>query len=116
MNFPSLLAPICLLLLAGCATAPPPIADGIHGLFSEMPEKFDRRVRERFPVGSDEARLHQELLRERFVITRNEGDPFRYSANFASSDMACRIDWTIRWSQYAGKIAEITATEGHVCL
>lgn len=116
MNCKLILGSFSFLLMAACGTTPPPIANGIHGPFNDIPAEFDRRVRARFPVGSDQSLLHNELERERFVIVRDKDDPFRFTATVVSSDIACRIDWSIHWSEFDGKIGEIAGGEGHVCL
>jgi hypothetical protein len=105
-----------LLTLAGCGTARPRIGEGLHGPVRAVQAEFDRRVRTRFPPGSDEAAVHNELVREKFVITRDKDSPFSFSARYMSSNIACREDWTIRWSVYAGKIADIGGNWGQTCL
>jgi hypothetical protein len=105
-----------MLALAGCAAAPPRIGAGLHGPIVGIQAEFNRRVRAQFPIGSAESVLHDELVREKFTIRRNKDSPFSFSANYVSNYIACRIDWTIRWSVYAGTIADIAGHWEQTCL
>lgn len=111
-----LLGLLSLLTLAGCGNAPPRIGVGLHGPVRDVQAEFDRRVKAQFPIGSDEAILHRELLREKFTIRRDKDSPFSFSAKYIANNIACRMDWTIRWSEYAGTIAAIGGYWGQTCL
>jgi len=105
-----------ILALESCGSAPPRIGVDLHGPVHQVQADFDQRVRTRFPIGSDEAVLHNELMRERFVITRDKDSPFIFSARYYSSNIACRTNWTIRWSVFAGRVADIAGYWGQTCL
>jgi hypothetical protein len=105
-----------MLAVAGCAAAPPRIGAGIHGSVEEVQAEFERRVRAQFPIGSAETVLRAELVREKFRIRRDKDSPFRFSANYTSNYIACRLDWTIRWSVYGGTIADIAGHWDQTCL
>jgi hypothetical protein len=50
-----------------CVPPPPvPLTVGLHGRWDEISEEFDRRVRERFPLGSSEVEMAMELRHESF--------------------------------------------------
>jgi hypothetical protein len=112
----SMVGLVTMLALAGCAAAPPRIGAGLHGSVEEVQAEFDRRVRAQFPIGSAETVLRAELVREKFRIRRDKDSPFSFSANYASNYIACRLDWTIRWSVYAGTIADIAGHWQQTCL
>jgi len=95
------------LSLLACANTSPTIGSHLGGSAVEDSTVFDQQVKARFPVGSDENALRVELERERFVIIRDKDSPFRFSATYSASELFCRRDWSIRWSVYAGKIADI---------
>ena len=104
------------LVLTGCTTAPPRIGEGLHGPVREVQAEFDRRVKARFPIGSDETALRGELVREKFVITRDRESPFRFSAVYQSGGIACVIHWRVEWSVFDGRIAAIDGNWGQICL
>jgi len=110
------LGSLSLLAVVGCGTAPPRIGEGLNGPVREIPAAFDQRMKTRFPVGSDETPLHSELAREKFTITRDKDSPFSFSASYQSGGIACVYQWTIRWSVYEGRIADIGGYWGQTCL
>jgi hypothetical protein len=105
-----------LLALASCSTAPPLIGEGLHGAVKEVPAQFDRRVKARFPIGSDEMVLRGELVREKFVITRDRDSPFGFSAFYQSGGFGCVVHWRVHWSVFAGAIAGIDSHWEQICL
>jgi hypothetical protein len=104
------------LALAGCTTARAPLGEGLHGPVKELRAEFVRRVKGQFPIGSDEAVLRAELLRQDFAIVRDRDAPFSFSATYHSGGIACVEDWNVRWSVYAGRIADIEGNWGQTCL
>jgi hypothetical protein len=86
---------VLVLDLLACTDSPPAIGSHLPGSFAVASDAFDQRIKTRFPVGSDEAALRTELVRERFVITRDKDS---------------------RWSGADGKIATIGASYKEVCL
>ena len=65
------LATFSILVLCGCADAPPPIGSDLHGPVNEVALAFEQRVKKQFPVGSDESVLRADLMREKFAIRRD---------------------------------------------
>ena len=65
MAVAAILATIAVLF--GCSRFPP-IAAGLSGNFAEGSQEFDRRVHERFPVGSPSAELLSELQEQGFKL------------------------------------------------
>ena len=102
-----ILAMFAALDLWACADSPPTIGSHLGASSAETSAVFDQRAKARFPVGSDESALREELVRERFVIIRDKDSPFRFSATYSVSELFCRRDWIIRWNVDAGKIAYI---------
>jgi hypothetical protein len=102
--------------LAACAASPPPIGAHLPGVFREASDAFDQRVKARFPIGSDERALRQELAKQKFVISRKPESPFSFSARYTANELVCRADWDIRWSIFGGKIESIGAGYGETCL
>jgi hypothetical protein len=110
------------LLLSGCAS-PPPIARGLPSAFAEARPVFDQRVRDRFPVGSAEADLQQELHRQGFTVSKTGGEraphylvAYEFAASRSEGTLACKLTWTIYWSAEAGKIANVAGDYGATCL
>ena len=106
---------IVAMLLSACSAQPPPMA---RNLATRDTSHFDERVRQRFPVGSDENRLEAELRNERFSIAEIHDPANRYqmSARHEVNSMICREDWTILWSAEEGKITGIEGRIQDTCL
>jgi hypothetical protein len=102
--------------LAACADSPPPIGAHLPGVFREASGAFDQRVKARFPIGSDERALRQELTKQKFVISRSPESPFSFTANYTANELVCRAHWDIRWSMFSGKIGSVGANFGEICL
>ena len=102
--------------LSACMDAPPPIGGHLPGVFKEASDAFDQRVKQRFAIGTDEAVLRGELAREKFVVKRDPGSPFSFTATYTANELVCRADWRIGWSEFAGKIATIGADYAEICL
>jgi len=109
----ALLSAICLV---GCTDMPPPIVYDLPEGASAATAAFDQRVKTRFPAGSDEAALRDELLREGFVIRASEDSPPIFVATYERGDSTCRVDWTIQWRADGGRIAELGAKYTPTCL
>lgn len=103
-------------LLSGCSDRTPPLGRGLPKTFGPAPY-FDTRIKERFPIGSDAAKLASELHNERFKV-KGAGIPGQFSARyeFLDMDMACRESWTVHWTAEQGKIAAIGGTYEQACL
>jgi hypothetical protein len=83
----------------------------------EVTPWFDARVKQDFPVGSDDEKLRAELHREAFTITQALDPATRsYTATYQANEIACREWWTVRWSSEQGKITDISAKWSQTCL
>jgi len=104
-------------LLVGCSKTVPPIGRGLPTTFGFTPA-FEQRLRERFPIGSDEGRLIAELRSEKFVFGEVQDPPSRYrsSARYeASHGPFCKGEWQIYWTAPQGIITEIGGMNREVC-
>jgi hypothetical protein len=106
------------LLLSACGDGAPVIGRDLPRSWSDRTPYFDNRVKQRFPIGSDETKLLEELRNERFSIS-DIHDPsrhFTFSALYEHSDLACRETWMISWRADHGKVANIQGNYRQVCL
>ena len=106
------------LLLSACSNPTPPIARGLPKSFGSTPD-FDNRINQRYPVGSDEAKLLAELRSERFTITESHDASGRNqrSALYESNRFPCKETWTIRWVYEHGIINAVEGRDsGVLCL
>lgn len=109
---------LCALLLAACSESEPPIGRGLPAIFGYTPA-FEQRLRERFPVGSDESRLIAELRSEKFTLGEIQDPSSRYrnSALYETSHgFACKGEWRIYWTASKGIINQIGGMNREVCL
>ena len=107
-----LLAILIVPVLVACGTAPPKLAKGLPGSNGSPYPEWDQRVRERFPVGSDERVLLTELRREHFTF-----DPTTAGhASYSSSNIACTQHWGVRWAAQDGRITQINGEHSVACL
>jgi hypothetical protein len=84
-----------LLVLIIAATGRPTLTDGLPARWDAASREFNRRVVERFPLGSSAAEMRQELHRQGFVPTdrTTPGPAWRLDR----SDLACRIGAYVEW-------------------
>lgn len=109
-----LLAILIVPILAACSMRPPPkLAKGLGANVTYQPDPdWDQRLRERFPVGSEESLLLAELRRDHFVF-----DPTRPGhASYPQPRFPCRQDWRVDWKAEGGRITEIAGTHNGACL
>jgi hypothetical protein len=95
-------------LLSACSDSPPPMATGLPKSFGPTPD-FDIRIKQRFPIGSDEGNLLTELRVERFVIVESHDPaiPYKRSALYENHNFPCKETWSIQWTADKGKITEM---------
>jgi hypothetical protein len=112
------LVALAAVSLCACADSPPPIGRGLPAAFADARTVFDRRVKERFPVGFDAERLVTELHREAFIIRELNTPPnrYRFSATYEAHQLVCNLSWTISWNAENSRITEIAGDYGSVCL
>jgi hypothetical protein len=109
---------LAALSFTACADSPPPIGRELPAVFAEARPVFDKRVRQRFPVGSEEAKLLAELHSEAFTL-KEASDPstrYRYSATYTAHKLVCNLSWTVSWNSEKGKITDIAGDYGATCL
>src|SRR5580692_10670773 len=95
----------CAYGLSACSTPVPSLGRGLPRTFVPTPD-FDRRINERFPVGSEENKLLAELHSERFAIIASQdgSKPYRFSALYVAQNIPCRESWRIQWNAEQGRI------------
>jgi hypothetical protein len=106
--------------LSACASPAPKIGRGLPSNFEAASRVFDERVKARFPTGSSEALLMEELKSERFKVTKTV-DPKGESSFSATREGAiwpvCGLAWNIHWTERAGRILRIDGDYGETgCL
>jgi hypothetical protein len=76
-----MLAVFCAFVVSACSNATPSLGRGLPRTFGPTPD-FDKRIKERFPVDSEESKLLAELHDERFATTETQDPsrPYRFSA------------------------------------
>jgi hypothetical protein len=112
-----------LLGLAGCLwlwswgfLQMPPLATSSPFGFAVSETVFQKRVQNRFPVGSKAYVLETELLKQGFKIAQPQSDS-EYRAVFHLSGFPCNKRWTVLWRNDAiQNIASIDASHGLTCL
>ena len=106
---------IVAMLLSACTEQPPRMG---RNLPRRDTSHFDERVRQRFPVGSDETQLQAELRSEEFYITEihDSAYGYRFLARHEVSIMFCKEHWTIQWTAEEGKITRIEGGIREICL
>ena len=109
MRMNLLILVVTVLIVAACADSPPPIGKALPKLMTEAKPAFDKRVKERFPVGSNESAFLAEMGRENFTVT--PGSAVRDISGFP-----CRRTWAISWSAKDGKIIAIESDYDQTCL
>jgi hypothetical protein len=103
---------LAAMAVGACVQTPPPIGRGLPDAAA-----FDKRVKARFPVASDESALRAEAKREGFKIeTVSRAPDYQFVASRSVSSIPCRSTWTIWWNAQAGKIMSIAGDYRLSCL
>jgi hypothetical protein len=108
--------------LSSCADRTPPIGRDLGS--TDARSDFDRRVQDRFPIGSDEQQLLAELGKEGFQVrdgiamSLHYPPParFRSAADYSADQFLCKSSWTILWSADNGRITAIAGDFLPICL
>ena len=103
---------LLMLILVGCSDRTPSMAEGLPKTFAPNSPEFDMRVKERFPVGSNESLLIEELQNEQFKISFNGSVR---SATFKSHSIACGETWVIQWTTDNERLRKIDGSYRQVC-
>ena len=112
---------LLICCLSGCfANEPPPaLGKDIEGGIQQVSSTFDQRLKQRFPVGSDESALRTELAAEGFhIVDRDDAQTrqvHRYSADYSNANLVCREHWWVYWTADTGKITSINGDYSSVC-
>jgi hypothetical protein len=111
---------VMALVVGGCAVIPPPLAGDLPKGDRNRTLAFQARLNERYPVGSSEAALADELRREGFSIKsfdplhRMIEDRFDFMAHHGRSDIVgCNVDWNVFWAARNGLITAISGDYEH---
>ena len=90
----------------------PELLRNLPSNISQAEAKFDRRVKQQFPLGSSERELVRELKSQDFQVRS-----FNKSAVFKTSNLACRLNWIISWkTDTLENITKIDGDYNTVCL
>ena len=111
-----------LLALAGAAVFGPPsltdtgVLSPTHdaGSFAEASAAFEARLRDLHPVGSEAAALRRALHSDGFAI--DTAEPGEAVARLEQSGFLCLYDWTVRWTEDAGRITALEGEHGGQCM
>jgi hypothetical protein len=109
---------LLILLASGCAVRIPEIGRDLPADFVDANHAFGARVQGRFPIGSSEVALIDELKHEGFTISDSNVQPETYKsiALYDRPGLPCRLTWRILWSSEDAKISAIAGFYGGVCL
>lgn len=107
-----------LFLLSACMSesvgellrGPPAIVSGIPESATVPNAQFTTRLRELYPVGSNEADLVERLERERFEFKPDS------RASYVWSNLACSVLVSVDWEAEGGKITHIEGVYGSACM
>jgi hypothetical protein len=112
------LAMFSAFLVVACSNSMPPLVRGLPRSFGPTSD-FGRRIAPRYPIGSEEAKLHTELRSERFAITESADATGRNQrlATYERVLLPCKEPWTVRWVYDHGIIKEVDGRySGDLCL
>lgn len=105
-----------VVLLSACSARAPPLGRGLAETFDPASPYFGTRLKERFPVGSDAAKLFAELRNEGFVVEAGR-EPDELSARYeAYENLVCKESWVVHWRAEHGRIASISGSHNQACL
>jgi hypothetical protein len=108
---------LAALFLSACVDSTPRIARDLPTNYPGVSPAFDKRVKEQFPIGSEENSMLNELQKENFRILLKDTLPSRFTsrATFTTGQIICGVMWNIQWSAASGKITAIQGSRGQTC-
>lgn len=108
---------ILVVILSACANKVPELGRELPRSWSDQTPYFDDRIKHRFPIGSDQAALVNELRREGFTIrqTIESEHGLRHVAVYDHQGL-CRETWSVAWNDDQTKLTNIEARYHQVCL
>ena len=98
--------------IAGCSEPAPKIGRDLPSLIADAKPAFDRQVKNRFPIGSEERLLLNELRIEGFTITSTNPA----TAAFTARQLTCNLHYSIQWSADNKMITSIAGDYAASCL
>lgn len=114
-----LLTILILSGLCGCTTMPPPpLGAELPADFETARAQFNQRVKERFPAGTSEQSLLEELRQQRFHV-EPASSPALGNTSYASyhaEGFPCARRWTLEWNAEQGRITAIEGLYRAICL
>ncbi len=119
--FGLLAAPILIWKLAAVALVPtpPPLLQGLDSAKTAPSKEFDKRIQERFPIGTPVTELTEELRRQGFSPVAN-GAPARDGYRSMSRPVEvplCNVTASVGWTaDEADRVATLAGTVWFVCL
>lgn len=93
------------ILLAACQASEPDIGRALPSEYAAANEAFDRRVKQRYPAGTNEKRVFEELKKQGFFVKIHAGWK---EANFTKSYLVIENVWSVRWTASGSRMQEIT--------
>ena len=100
---------VTLLALIGCGPKVPELARDLPSIYAEGETIFDARLKARFPVGSDDRAVAEQLTQQGFeVLVTEQGG----SAHFSNRSFPVSSVWNIGWKAQDGRVAEIWGVYG----
>jgi len=85
------------------------MARDLPSRYAEGERAFDARVKDHFPIGSEEAKLIVEVERQGFSLVTNEHGSF---ATFSDNKFLVQSVWHIGWKANDGRIEDIWGIYG----
>lgn len=93
----------------------PALLQNLTGGVQDVKAQFDRRIRERFPVGSSEEQLTAELRGADFHPAWEQKAGWRH-ASYDRPGLPCRTFAHVQWQAEAGRITAISGSYSRSCL
>ena len=106
------------MLRVGGAFDPPPalVASAGSGNVSAIEARFDRAVRERFPIGSLESKLILDLVAQGFKPGWGWGQDGQ-TAIYKGFPVVCANEYTVRWrADVTSRLTQISGDFRAICL
>jgi hypothetical protein len=93
------------VLLAACQASEPEIGRALPSEYAAANQEFDRRVKLRYPEGTIENSVVEDLKRQGFVVKSHAGWK---EANFTKNYFVIENVWSVRWKASDSRVQEIT--------
>lgn len=102
------------IFVTACESGTPEIARGLPSTYTDAEPIFDARLKARFPPGTTEHKLLDELGQQGFPMPPSRWRDGIASTTFTRNELISKTIWSVRWRARDARITEIWGVHGAI--